>query len=136
MAVDLTWETIAEQKVLWYWFRRGWTWEDFYSTKEQADIMLDDLDQPVPLVFDLRDAPDMPPGMITQAHKVAVTRHANGTPVVLFGASRVVQTTTSILRRMLGSVVHKFMGDVHFLNYDEELADLIITQRQQSQANL
>ena len=132
MAVDLTWETIAEQTVLWYWFRRGWTWEDFYATKEKADAMLDELEEPVPLVFDLRDATDMPPGMIKQAHKITVTRHANGTPVILFGASRVIRTTTSILRRMLGSVVTKFMGDVHFLDHEDEFVTLLTDQQRQT----
>ena len=132
MAVDLTWKTLAEQEILWYHFRLGWDWHDFYETKEEADALLEALPEPVPLVFDLRYAMDLPPGMIMQAHKVATTRHPNGSPVVLFGASPVVRTTTNILKRMLGSAVQDFMGDVYFLDDEDELKALVIKCNKQS----
>ena len=83
-------------------------------------------------MFDLRQAMDLPPGMIMQAHKVATSRHPNGSPVVLFGASPVVRTTTHILKRMLGSAVESFMGDIYFLDSDDELEALIVERRKQS----
>jgi hypothetical protein len=112
MKIELRWETIAEQRVLLYDFEAGWTWEDFYAVKALADPMLEAEANPVPLLFDLRHAPNMPPGMILQSRNVAESRHPKGSPVILLGANRLVQATFDIVKRMLGEQTEKFTNDV------------------------
>src|SRR5262245_19966987 len=108
MLVELSKDTIAGREVLVYEFLPRWSWPDFYAIKETADALLEQATIPVPLIFDLRQAPDMPPGMLTHARRVAETRHPNGTPVIMLGASRIIRTTTNIIQRMLGALSTKF----------------------------
>lgn len=120
MKIELRWETIAGKRVLLYEFQAAWTWEDFYATKTSADTMLEAETSPVPLIFDLRYAPNMPPGMILQSRNVAESRHTNGSPVILLGANRLIQATFDIVKRMLGEQTEKFTNDVVVLRTWED----------------
>jgi hypothetical protein len=112
MKISLRWETIGTRRVLYYEFQAGWTWEEFFAIKSEADPLLAAEEKPLPLIFDLRSAPNMPPGMILQSRNIAENRHPKGSPVILLGANRLVQATFEIVKRMLGEKAEKLTGDV------------------------
>jgi hypothetical protein len=123
--IPLHWDTFGSQQVLVYDFQEGWTWKDFFDVKQVADRLLAELTAPVPLIFDLRGAPDLPPGMLTNTRAITETRHPNGTPVILVGASTIVQTTYDIVRRMLGERASLHTGDVVAIKTWDEAIQIV-----------
>lgn len=122
MKVSLRWETIGASRVLYYEFQPSWTWEEFFLIKAKADAMLDNEAIAIPLIFDLRRAPNMPPGMLVKAREVAESRHPKGSPVILLGANRLIQATFEIVKRMLGEKTEQFTHDVVVLPTWEDAA--------------
>jgi hypothetical protein len=129
MKIELRWEMVVAKRVLLYEFKAGWTWEEFYEIKTAADSMLEAETAPVPLIFDLRYAPNMPPGMILQSRNVAESRHTNGSPVILLGANRLIQATFDIVKRMLGENTEKFTNDVVVLRTWEDAIIYLTTSQ-------
>ena len=122
MKITVRWEIIGGKRVLYYEFQPAWNWDEFFAIKAEADPMLAGEEKPVPIVFDLRYAPNMPPGMIVQSRNVAESRHPNGSPVILMGANRLVQATFDIVKRMLGENSDKLTGDVVVLRTWDDVA--------------
>jgi hypothetical protein len=125
MKIELRWETMGDKRVLLYDFEPSWRWDDFYTVKAQADAMLEVENNRVPLIFDLRRAPNMPPGMILHSRNVVESRHPKGSPVILLGANRLVQAAFDIVKRMLGENTEKLTGDVMILKTWEEAVDYL-----------
>lgn len=128
MSIDLRWHPIESVNSLYYHFKLGWSWEDFFAVKRKADTMLKNLDEVVPLIFDLRDAPDMPPNMLTQAYRIAISRHPNGSPVIFLGANWMVENTLQVVRRMLGKLSERYTGDLLFFQTLEEAEAYLVQQ--------
>ncbi len=116
MTIKLRWLDIANHPVLVYEFHTGWTWADFYIVKQRADTLLESSSVKIPLIFDFHHAPDMPPGMLKQTRNIAETRHLNGSPVIIVGASNIVQTTFNIVKRMIGNLPGDLMDDIEFVS--------------------
>ena len=120
MTIKLRWLDIANHPVLVYEFNTGWKWEDFFVIKQRADALLESSSVKIPLIFDFHRAPDMPPGMLKQTRHIAETRHLNGSPIIIIGASNVIYTTFNIVKRMIGNLPGKLTDDIKFLsNWDE-----------------
>lgn|GEM_PF-5879252 len=124
MAIEVRWDHINRYPVLVYEFYRGWTWKDFFDVKLRADTLLESSSVKIPLLFDLRRTPDMPPGMLKHTRKYAVNRQMNGSPIIVIGASKVVQTTFTIVARMIaGYAEHELTDDILFVAYWEDVPD-------------
>ena len=89
-----------DKRALYYKFPATWTWEDFYRIKPIADTMLDEVDAPVPLIFDLNDTINIPVGALSQTRNLMRLRHPNGKPLIMVSQQQLIRTMISMIYKI------------------------------------
>jgi len=120
VTVELVWNTIGNVDILSYVFQPGWDWHDFYEAKRKADTFLNISSHLIPIIFDFRAAPELPPGMITQMRQATESRHPKGKPLVFIGASPIIQNTYEVVKRMLDGHLEQLTEDIAFFDLEED----------------
>jgi hypothetical protein len=113
VSINLSWHHVNSQEILHYIFHPNWTWAEVYKLKVRADRMLQSSKHAIPVFFDFRLAPQLPPGMLNHARKIVETRHPQGSPLIVVGGGQVIYNTFKIAERMLDDPT--LLSDVHFL---------------------
>ena len=113
MSIDLAWYQVDSQEILHYIFHPNWTWPDVYRLKQRADRMLQHSKHTIPVFFDFRLAPELPPGMLNHGRQIIETRHPQGMPLVVISPNPVIRNTFTIALRMLDDSA--FLQDVVFV---------------------
>ena len=114
MSIALSWYHVDSQEILHYIFNPNWTWPEVYTLKTRADRMLQSSKHAIPVFFDFRLAPQLPPGMLNHARKIIETRHPQGSPLVVVGGGQVIHNMFTIAERMLDDPT--VLRDVRFVS--------------------
>jgi hypothetical protein len=112
VSITLAWHHVNSQEILHYIFHPNWTWAEVYKLKMRADRMLQSSKHAIPVFFDFRNAPQLPPGMLNHARKIVETRHPQGSPLIVVGGGQVIYNMFKIAERMLDDPT--LLRDVHF----------------------
>jgi hypothetical protein len=107
MAIAVAWYDIG-QTILLYRFSPEWTWEEFFEIKQQADAMLDTIDHPAALIFDLTRSEILPTDALSNARRIIRSRHPIGTPVFLVTQDKFLLHLYRVIRRVHGASVRDF----------------------------
>ena len=74
MPVTVEWDDAAHTIVR-YTFAGDWEWEDFLALREQVDVMLDSVEQPVGVILHIPDLKALPPNIYSRVGELELTRH-------------------------------------------------------------
>lgn len=99
MAIKLSWYK-DDHAALLYTFPTHWTWQDFYDVKQEADLLLDALDDDLPLILDLRRSNGLPTGAINQGNRLVTARHPRGKPIILVGMNPIIRAMLSLVNQV------------------------------------
>lgn len=99
----------GKAKRLEYHFEQGWTWNDLYSAKQEADRILEEAEYPMAVLINLLKVEQVPPGILTHCRIMVMERHPNGRPVIVVTGSFFIRSMVDILRTMFP----RRLGDIY-----------------------
>ncbi len=99
MAIRVSWYNDNRTALL-YRFPQEWTWDTFYAVKAEADRLLDAVDYPVVLIFDMTETCAIPSGALFQARTLISRAHPRGKPIMLVSTNAVVEAMYNLVSRL------------------------------------
>jgi hypothetical protein len=99
MPIQSDWET-DEKRVIVCTYTGRWSLEEFYRTLDLCAQLMDTVDYPVNLIFDMRNSTSLPDGFMTVIRNVSRRPHQNLGIMAIVGASRLVQVFTDLVRKV------------------------------------
>ena len=102
MAVHIAWED-ERKRVLHYRLDNGWTWDEFFAAKKQANELMDMVSHKLGVIIESPAKPSLPPNIIGNARKALRSTHPNTVVIVIVAEHPLIRTmfhTTRALGRL------------------------------------
>jgi hypothetical protein len=102
LSIEVVWDN-DERTIIHYYFSRQWTWDDFFTAKENAYNMIDGQSHHVGVIMSGPREMAFPPNMLTHLRSALGNTHSN-TKIV------VVVIENAFLRAMINILIHAAKG--------------------------
>lgn len=99
MAMTVEWDNDAKT-ILCLCYEARWDWDDFTAAEAAMQRLLDSVDHPVDLIFDVSSGSFPPPGAMARFREVTDNPHPNVRYLVFVGPGLVVRFLQSLIRIM------------------------------------
>lgn len=99
MGITVLWDN-PEQTIIRYAFDRQWTWNDFYAAKTQTDEMIEAVQHPVGVIFELPANVLIPPNALSHGKEFIDSRHTNLYLIALASPSTFLRTLFTMFRQV------------------------------------
>jgi hypothetical protein len=107
MSIEVHWDT-EDQQTLCYQFDGKWTWDDLYEAVNRANLMLDAIERPTPVIVDVSGISGIPSGAMSQASGLMHRSHPNISLTVIVGANRFVRMMADMFTRLRPQSPHTY----------------------------
>ncbi|MGB1288294.1 MAG: hypothetical protein ACPG7F_17295, partial [Aggregatilineales bacterium] len=109
MSIDVTWDTDAKT-VLMVSYEKPWTWDEFNQAIDDVQMLLDSVNHPVHMIFDIRGAGFPPQGAMQRFRRTTQINHPN--------VDLLIYIAPSMLARFIGTI-NTILGTVYDKAYSE-----------------
>lgn len=96
--VEVEWAN-AEHNIIRWRFSQPWTWDEFYSAKNQVDTMIDSVVGTVDSIFVTSNTQLLPPNATIHLRNIIAARHKRHNLIVIVGANRFLSTILTVMTR-------------------------------------
>ena len=126
MTITVSWGN-EDKTIIALSYERPWNWVEFETAVGEMTALLDSVNHPVDMIFDIRRAGAPPRGALDRFKKVAETNHPNAGWLVFIDSGTVVMRFLDLLMKLYGLTgnVPKFQ----FVHSMEEAHTLIAKRR-------
>ncbi|MDX1993304.1 MAG: hypothetical protein SF029_13005 [bacterium] len=107
MPIEVRWNT-EDQELLCYQFDGKWTWDDLYEAVHQANLILDAVERPTPVIVDVSGISGIPSGAMSQASGLMRRSHPNISFTVIVGANRFVRMMADMFTKLRPQSPHTY----------------------------
>ncbi len=99
MPIETKWENDQKQVIICTYTGR-WSLDEFYVTFNLCTQLMDSVDYPVNIVFDMQKSISLPDGFMAAIRSVSKKPHPNLGIMAIVGANRLVQIFTDLIRKV------------------------------------
>jgi hypothetical protein len=96
MTIKAIWDN-NEKTIVRYIFEAGWTWEEFFAAKKQANEMMDTVSHKLGVILHLPTENAVPPDVLANARSGLLSRHANTVMIIFVSTQPFVSTMIETL---------------------------------------
>jgi hypothetical protein len=96
MTVKAIWDNDAKT-IMRYAFESGWTWDEFFAAKKQANDMMDTVTHKFGVILDMPVENVIPPDVLANARNGLLSKHANTVIIVFVSKQSFVRTMIETL---------------------------------------
>jgi hypothetical protein len=132
MAITVSWHNQSQSIIRWD-FGSTWTWDEFYSSIERTNRMLDQVVHQVAVIVDTRAMQTFPRGVMTHAMNAVTARPSNASMVVVLIENATLRVLFNSFMHMIQRVLPKGTFELQ-LAEDVENAARIIREAQANSA--
>ena len=97
MAIRAIWDN-DEKTIVRYIFETGWTWDEFFVVKKQANAMMDTVAHKLGVILHMPSENVIPPDVFANARNGLLTKHGNTVILVVVSTRPFVRTMIETLR--------------------------------------
>jgi hypothetical protein len=101
MGITIGWHN-DDKNIILLTYTRPWDWTDFEAAAKEMIELLDSVNHPVDMIFDIRKAGAPPQGALKRFREVAETNHPNGRWLVFVGGGSIVMRFLDLFTRLYG----------------------------------
>lgn len=103
MPIEVKWDN-EEKTVLCFEYKGVWEWDDVFPVIEKGDKMIDEVDHPVGIVFDMTESAGVPKGVFSQTKRANRNIHKHVKYRVTVGANRFIEILVSSYQKIYGAM--------------------------------
>lgn len=110
MGIRVQWDNDAHTVVR-YDFERQWTWEDFYTAKNAATALIDSVENPVAVMFDIPADVIVPSNFVSRMTGMLRQKHKRSYALVIVGGNSYTRALLGVLSSLadrMGSLLKVF----------------------------
>jgi hypothetical protein len=117
MSIQVAWGN-DEQTIIAITYQQPWDWQEFEAAATKITALLDSVQQPVDLIFDVREGGRPPRGAIDRFRRTLKADHPNTRLVIFIGGQLIITSFLQTIFRVYG---HFFQSSrIRFVDSKEE----------------
>lgn len=123
VAISVAWDN-EEKTIARFEYSGEWTWLDLFNAIDECNILIDEEDHPVGLIFDMRNSSGIPNNAFSKAKQADRKRHKHVKYEVTVGAGLFTEILASTYQKIYGA----FGGEIitSFAPTVEEAREIIL----------
>jgi hypothetical protein len=99
MPIQTQWENGQKQVIICN-YKGRWSLDEFYTTFNLCAELMDSVDYPVNIIFDMQKSISLPDGFMAAIRSVSRKPHPNLGIMAIVGANKLVQIFTDVIRKV------------------------------------